>query len=96
MTWAELIVAVAVDSGLPKTKVAQVLRSFVKLSRLALMSGESVRLREFGLFYTIVSAKKVFGGTRKPTGRKIVRFKETRHGQVRRGARRREGEDVER
>lgn len=88
MTFTELIVEVAQDAGLPKTEVARVLRSFIKVTKHALLSGADVRLRAFGVFYTVVPKKKpLFGGTRRPGAHPIVRFKETRHGKVRRRAR---------
>lgn len=90
MTFTELIVSVAQDTGLPKTEVARVLRSFSSVSQKALLSGSDVRLRDFGVFYTVIAKQKpLFGGKRVPSGRTIIRFKEARrrHGQVQRRAR---------
>jgi nucleoid DNA-binding protein len=87
MLYAELIAKVAEDCGLSRYKVGQVLGSFIKVSTEALLSGSRVRLREFGTFYTLVSKRKtVFG--KQVIARPVVRFKESRHGQVRRRARR--------
>lgn len=83
MTFTELVVAIAVEAHLPREQVAKTLRSFIKVSRLALMSGEDVSLRTFGSFYTVqMKEKEIFGGTRKRTGRRIIRFKESRYGEV--------------
>lgn len=88
MTLTELIVEVAKDAGLPKAKVARVLRSFVKTTKAALLSGERVNLRAFGAFYTVTpKPMALFGGQRRSSGRTIIRFKEARHGKVQRPAR---------
>jgi nucleoid DNA-binding protein len=81
VTFAELVATVAEESGLPKTTVARTLRSFIALTRKALASGDGVRLHGFGAFYTIFPRPgPMFGGRRSATGRRIVRFKETRRG----------------
>ncbi len=93
MTWTELISDVAKDSGEPRHVVARVLHSFIDVAQKTLMSEEQVRLREFGVFYTVASPKKIFGTENWHAGRSIVRFRETRCGQVQRRDQRREDED---
>lgn len=94
MTFTELIAEVAKEAKLPRWKVAPVLKAFIVVTRRALLSGSDVRLRGFGAFYTVaLKDKALFGGTAKQKKEPRIRFRETRHGEVRRSnPRRREGE----
>lgn len=73
MLFAELVAEIAEDARLPRTVVASVLYSFMKVVSRALVSGQQVRLRKFGTFYTVVPKQKpLFGGARNQIGRAHV------------------------
>ena len=77
MTFNELILEVAKDAKLPRTKVARVLRSFIKVTRSELLSGGTVRLSGFGLFHTTkVKPGTVYAGMMKAVKKYIIRFRE--------------------
>jgi nucleoid DNA-binding protein len=85
MLFAELVAEVAEDARLPRTTVASVLYSFIKVVTRTLLSGQQVRLRKFGTFYTVVpTPKPLFGGARQQKGEPVFRFKRSRYGEVRR------------
>lgn len=80
MTYLELVAEVAKDCGLPRETVTSVLRSLISTVRLRVSDGRVI-LRGFGVFYAVVPKKgALFGGSREPTGRPVIRFKEARHG----------------
>lgn len=84
MTYNELVSEVARDIGagyFTRAVVKRVLNSFAKVTKRTLKSDTKVSLRGFGTFYTVVPKKSpMFGGTTKPRGKPVIRFKETRHG----------------
>jgi nucleoid DNA-binding protein len=83
MTHNEMVRKVAKVAGLPASTVGPVLRAFISETKAALLSGQEVRLYGFGVFSVRIAKPRVlFGGRRKTTKRPIVRFKETRHGEI--------------
>lgn len=83
MTHNEMVRKVAEVTGLPASTVGPVLHAFIDETKAALLSGHEVRLYRFGVFSTRIAKPKIlFGGRRKTTKRPIVRFRETRHGEI--------------
>lgn len=79
MSLAELIEAVARETGLPKTVVAKVLKSSNELILETLNAGEGVKLTGFGAFYVReVKPRPLFGGRQTGVARKSIRFRESR------------------
>ena len=67
-----------------RAAVKRVLEAFLKVTKKTLKSDQKVSLYGFGVFYTVVPKKTaMFGGTRQPRGKPIIRFKEARHGKAR-------------
>jgi hypothetical protein len=84
VTFVELVIAVAEDTKLPKTKVDRVLRSFIKVTKAELLTGGDVRLRKFGLLYgTKVKGGTLYMGTMPPVKKYIIRFREAEAKRVR-------------
>jgi nucleoid DNA-binding protein len=82
VTFIDLVNSIGEDTGLPSTKVARVLHSFVRIVTAEVMSGAKVRLWKFGVFYGVdTKERQLFGGTRKTKKRKLLRFKRSRYGQ---------------
>ena len=59
MTKAELISAIARESGYDKTTIANILESGMELVKKNVAAGENVYLRGFGSFITKTRAEKV-------------------------------------
>jgi nucleoid DNA-binding protein len=79
VTFNELIAAVAEDAKTPKSKVSRILRSFIQVARIELMTGGDVRLREFGLLYgTKVKPGRTYMGM-EPVKKYVLRFREAEH-----------------
>jgi nucleoid DNA-binding protein len=88
MTYNELVSEIARDIGhralFTRVVVKRVLRSMAKVTEKTLKSDSKVILHDFGVFYTVIPKKSVmFGGTRKPRGKPVIRFKEARRGKAR-------------
>lgn len=67
MTLVELIEAIAADTGVPKSSVALVMKSFKAQAMKALKNGENVVLTGFGTFLVKVFKKAPLFG--KPPGK---------------------------
>jgi nucleoid DNA-binding protein len=85
MTYNELVAEISDDIGyralFTDAVVKRVLNSYIKVTKRALRSDPKVILYGFGVFYTVVPKKSVmFGGTKQPRGKPVIRFKEARHG----------------
>lgn len=85
MTYNELVEAIADDIGyrtvFTRPAIKRVLNSFRKVTKKALKSDRKVILQGFGAFYSVVPKKKaLFGGTKQPRGKPVIRFREARHG----------------
>lgn len=79
MSFAELVAAVAKDSGISERKVARVLRSFIKVTIDMVMKDINVVLPRFGVFLPKdVPAEPIFGGARHSKQRRKVRFRQSR------------------
>jgi len=81
MTFSELVAEVAREAKLSRAVVSDVLRAFSTVCRRVLVSDADVRLRGFGVFYSVaLKGRPLFGGTRRTGGRRLIRFRESRHG----------------
>jgi nucleoid DNA-binding protein len=79
MSFLELVEMVSRDAGLPKTKVARILRSFCKVTKEVVDGGEKIVLTNFGVFYRLEQKERpMFGGERKTKRKTLVRFRESR------------------
>lgn len=88
MTHNELVATVTKRIGMPRrvprSLVTVVLGTMATAVRDAVASGSRVTLKSFGVFYGVIPKKKeMFGGSRKPRGKAVIRFKEARHGKHR-------------
>lgn len=81
MTGVELIELVSRKTGIPKADVSSVLGISLSVISETVLGGETVKLRNFGVFYKRAGrTKKAFG--RSHPGRTSVRFRPSRTGEA--------------
>ena len=91
MSFIEMVEAIAVKTGLPKTTVSKVLKAFLGSAKEVLEAGDSIKLPGFGVFeIKQTTPRPLFGGTRVSEARSTVRFRQSRRrrdGEARRSVR---------
>lgn len=79
MTTSELIQEIHKRTLLKRDDIANVVSLMLKVMKISLRGGESVKLRGFGTLYVKeLKGRTYFGGKRVASNRRAVRFNESR------------------